>query len=484
MTISKQYKLIIIGGGAAAFSAAIKAELEGVKTAMIERGTLGGTCVNVGCVPSKNLLGIGERIISSHKPNYSSIASCYSSFDFTKAILDKDNLVKGLRQRKYCDVLSSFSNVEFIEGTVSFLSNRKIRVSRDKDKRFNNEHYDGFFLESDKFIIATGSSPSIPSFKGIDNVDYLTNVEALSLKEKPSSMIVIGGRALGLEFAQMFSRFDTKVTLLQRNERIIPEHEPEISTTLKNYLIDEGIDILTNVEIIKLHQNNKTKSVSIKDRGEIKDIEADSILIATGRKPNIENLCLENTDVSIRKKDKAILVDLEMYTSSPNIWACGDVIGEPMLETVAAKEGAIAAENAINNTHKKIDFNSIPSAIFTSPQVASVGLTEKKMIEKYGFCSCKILEMHQVPKAMIVNQTKGLIKMVVNPKENNKILGVHILSEMAADIIHEAVFAIKYNLTIDDIIDTVHVFPTLTESIKLVAISFQQNVEKLTCCTQ
>jgi mercuric reductase len=484
VTLSKEYKLIIIGGGAAAFSAAIKAELEGVKTAMIERGTLGGTCVNVGCVPSKNLLGIGEKIISSHKPNYAAITSCNSNFDFTKAILDKDNLVKELRQKKYSDVLSSFSNVKFIEGVASFISNRKIRVSKNKFHHYHSTD-ERILLESYKFIIATGSSPHIPPFKGIENIDYLTNVEALSLKEKPSSMIVIGGRALGLEFAQMFSRFGTKVTLLQRSERIIPEHEREISTTLQKYLIEEGIDIVTNVEIKELHQNNWTKSVSFKhNRDGIKKIEADSILIATGRKPNTKNLSLKNAGVSIRNNDNAILVDLEMHTSNPNIWACGDVIGQPMLETVAAKEGVIAAENAINNTHKKIDFNSIPSAIFTSPQVASVGLTEKQMIAKYGFCSCKILEMNKVPKALIVNQTKGLIKMIVNPRENNKILGVHILSEMAADIIHEAVFAIKYKLTIDDIIDTVHIFPTLTESIKLVATSFRQNVEKLTCCAQ
>jgi mercuric reductase len=484
VNLSKEYKLIIIGGGAAGFSAAIKAELEGIKTAMIERGILGGTCVNVGCIPSKNLLGIGEKIISSYKPNSAAITSCNSSFDFTKAILDKDNLVNGLRQKKYSDVLSSFSNIDFIQGEVSFLSNRKIRVSRGNFKDYDNSN-ERVLLKSDKFIIATGSSPYIPSFKGIENIDYLTNVEALSLKEKPSSMIVIGGRALGLEFAQMFSRFGTKVTLLQRSERIIPEHEPEISTALKNYFIEEGMDILTNVEIKELHQKNGTKSVFFKhNREEIKNVEADSILIATGRNPNTKTLSLENAGVSIRNNDNAILVDLEMHTSTPTIWACGDVVGEPMLETVAAKEGAIAAENAINNTHKKMDFNSIPSAIFTSPQVASVGITEKQMMAKYGFCSYKILEMNQVPKTLIVNQTKGLIKMIVNPKENNRILGVHILSEMAADIIHEAVFAIKYNLTIDDIIDTIHIFPTLTESIKLVATAFKQNVEKLTCCAQ
>src|SRR5215212_6082417 len=225
---------------------------------MIERGILGGTCVNVGCIPSKNLLGIGEQIISAQKPNSAAITSCNSNFDFTKAILDKDNLVKGLRQKKYSDVLSSFSNIDFIEGEVSFISNRKIRVSRVKFQDYNNSN-ESVLLESDKFIIATGSSPYIPSFKGIENIDYLTNIEALSLKEKPSSMIVIGGRALGLEFAQMFARFGTKVTLLQRSSKIIPEHEPEIADGLHTYLTEEGIEITTGVNVQEIYQKGDSK---------------------------------------------------------------------------------------------------------------------------------------------------------------------------------------------------------------------------------
>jgi len=173
-----------------------------------------------------------------------------------------------------------------------------------------------------------------------------------------------------------------------------------------------------------------------------------------------------------------------MRTSAPHIWAGGDVVGEPMLETLAAKEGAISAENALTGSHKKINFLSVPSAIFTSPQVASVGLTEEKMMEKYGYCSCKTLEMKEVPKGLTVNETKGLIKMAIDPKKNNRIGGVHILANIAADIIHEAVMAVKYRLTIDDVIDTVHVFPTMTEAIKLVATSSKQDVSKLSCCAE
>jgi mercuric reductase len=234
----EKYNLIIVGGGAAAFSAALKAESYGVKTAMIERDLLGGTCVNVGCVPSKNLLGAGELLHFSGYPSYPTISPCFEQdFDFSKTIRYKDNLVRLLRKQKYCEVVSSLENIKLIKGSASFLSPNKIKVNNTKT------------LEAKKFIVATGSSASIPStIKGINNIEYLTNIEALSLDRKPSSMIIIGGRALGLEFAQMYSRFGTKVTLLQRNDTI-PEHEPEISFGLLQYLSEEGIDIITGIKI-------------------------------------------------------------------------------------------------------------------------------------------------------------------------------------------------------------------------------------------
>jgi len=476
MSDSSRYELIIIGGGATAFAAALKAESHGVKTAMIERGRLGGTCINVGCIPSKNLLGAGEVLHSLRQPAYQSILPCKSEFDFSQTIDDKDNLVKYLRKRKYHDVLSNLDNVDLIKTNASFVSDKKLRVN-------------GNILEADKFIIATGSSPLVPPIRGIDKVYYLTSNEALSLREKPSSMIVIGGRVLGLEFAQMYSRFGTKVTLLQRSKRIIPEHEPEISDMLYKSLTEEGIEIITGVEIQEVSQKNESLFVNalVNNNMEKKKemtFESEQLLVATGRRPNTADLHLENTSVILRNEDGAITVNSEMRTSAPHIWAGGDVVGEPMLETLAAKEGATAAENALTGSHKKINFLSVPSAIFTSPQVASVGLTEEKMMEKYGYCSCKTLEMNEIPKGLTINQTKGLIKMAVDPKKNNRIVGVHILANIAADMIHEAVMAVKYRLTINDIIDTVHVFPTMTEAIKLVATAFKQDISKLSCCAE
>ena len=465
-----KYDLIIIGGGAAAFSAAIKANMHGVKTAMIERAALGGTCVNVGCVPSKNLLGAGEILHSAKHPPYTSVLPCDSDFDFAKTIEAKDILVKGLRKQKYYDVLQSLEHVDLIEASASFVSPKKVKA-------------DGKLFEANKFIIAAGSSPSTPRVKGIENVKYLTNNEALALKEKPSSMIVIGGRALGLEFAQMYERFGTKVTVLQRSDRIIPDHEPEISQGLHHYLAEEGIEIVTGVNVQVVWQKNGSKFVKASVNKEEKVFEAEQLLMATGRRPNTADLHLENAGVKIRD-DGAIVVNSEMRTSAPHIWAGGDVVGEPMLETLAAKAGATAAENALTDSHKKIDLLSVPSAIFTSPQVASVGMTEEQMTKKYGYCLCRTLAMKEVPKGLTVNDTKGLIKMAVDPKKNNRIVGVHILASIAADIIHEAVMAVKYKLTIDDIIDSVHVFPTMSEAIKLVATAFKEDVSKLSCCAE
>lgn len=442
---------------------------------MIERAALGGTCVNVGCVPSKNLLGAGEILHSAREPPYRSILHCEPEFDFAKTIADKDNLVKTLRKQKYHDVLRSLENVELIKASASFISPKKVKIA-------------GKTLEAEKYIIATGSSPSIPSFNGLTNVDYLTNNEALSLKEKPSSMIVIGGRALGLEFAQMYARFGTGVTILQRSDRILPEAEPEISQGLHQYLTEEGIEIVTGANIQEVQQKNGSRFVTAsivkgKDK-RTKTFEGDQLLLATGRRPNTADLHLENTGVRLREKDGAIIINSEMRTTAPHIWAGGDVVGEPMLETLAAKAGATAAENALTGSHKRIDLLSVPSAVFTSPQAASVGMTEGQMMQRYGYCSCRTLAMKEVPKGLTVNDTKGLIKMAVDPKKNNRIVGVHILASIAADMIHEAVMAVKYKLTIDDIIDTVHVFPTMSEAIKLVATAFKQDVSKLSCCAE
>ena len=331
------FDLVILGSGSAAFAAAIKAADHGAKTAMIERSTLGGTCVNVGCVPSKNLLRAGElRYYDSHR-EFPGIRPGKTTLEFNRIIEQKNQIVKGLRKEKYSDVLRSLPSTKLFRGNARFVSKTRVKV-------------DGINVDGRRFIVATGSSPRIPSIPGIEKAGYLTNVEALSLRNKPASMVVLGGRALGLEFAQMFSHMGTKVTLLQRSDRIIPEEEPEISEALRQYLENEGIEIRTGVQVKRISQIQGEKVVVATAEGRENEARGDELLIATGRDPNTNLLGLETVPVALRK-DGAVKVNREMRTTAPHVWAAGDVIGEPMLETIAAKEGATAAENALLGTH-------------------------------------------------------------------------------------------------------------------------------------
>jgi mercuric reductase len=469
-----EHELVIIGQGSAAFAAAIKADGLNVSTALIgtnetEGTLLGGTCVNVGCVPSKNLLTVGVTYHESSREQFGAIRYGRTRLDFEKAIAEKDALVAKFRKEKYSDVLKGLQNVECLSGEGKFISRTEVKVGRRT-------------IRGRKFLIATGARASVPKTEGIGTVDYLTNEEALSLRKLPRSLIVVGGRALGLEFAQMYSHFGSKVTLLQRSDRILPNHEPEISTALRHYLEEEGMRIRTGVELKSVSQSDRMKIVDTTINGVTKRFEAEQILFATGRTPNTNRLNGEAAGV-ILDEEGFVKVNDEMRTSAPHVWAAGDVIGEPMLETTAAKEGSIAVNNAFSESKKRINFNEVPNAVFTYPEVASVGLTDSEANGQGIRCACGVLPLDLVPKAHIVGDTRGLVKLVAEGK-TKRIVGVHILAPHAADLIHEGVLAVKYKMTVDDIIDTVHVFPTFSESIKLAAQSFYQDVGKLSCCIE
>lgn len=473
-TTAKDYDLLILGQGSAAFAAAIKADELGVKTAMVggkatPGAAIGGTCVNVGCMPSKRLITVGTLFYNAAKNPLEGISYGTGNLDFERIIQEKDALVRRFRKDKYADVLKNLKNVTYHQNKGRFVSKSEVKAGRE-------------ILGAEKFLIATGARASVPAIKGLEEIKYLTNEEALSLKELPRSLCVIGGRTLGLEFAQMFAQFGTRVTVLQRSERILPDDEPEISEALTRYLEEVGVHILTKVKIEGVGTRGKSKIVHILRDDFVEQVTCDQVLLATGRRPNTEYLNLDNVGV---KTDDAgfVVVDDQMKTSAPNIWAAGDVTGEPMLETIAAKEGSVAVNNAFTPNKRRINFTEVPSAVFTYPEVARVGLTEAEVNDKGIKCSCGTLSFDLVPKAHVIGDTRGLVKLIVN-RENKQILGVHILAPHAADMIHEGVLAVKNELTIDDIIDTVHVFPTLSESIKLAAQSFYVDVGKMSCCVE
>src|SRR2546425_12017126 len=278
------FDLVILGSGSAAFAAAIKAADHGAKTAMIERSTIGGTCVNVGCVPSKNLLRAGEiRYYDSHR-EFPGIKPGTTTLEFNRIIEQKNEIVRGLRKEKYADVLRSLPSTKLFRGNAKFVSRTRVKV-------------DGINVDGKKFVVATGSSPRIPSIPGIESVDYLTNVEALSLKNRPASMVVLGGRALGLEFVQMYSYMGTKVTLLQRSDRIIPEEEPAVSDALRQYLEEEGVTIRTGVRVKRVYQDPGEKVIDAREKSRECAARASELLVATGRDPSTSLLGVETVPV-------------------------------------------------------------------------------------------------------------------------------------------------------------------------------------------
>ena len=460
------YDLIIIGGGAAAFAAATKANDLGASALMVNSGLpLGGTCVNVGCVPSKHLLAIADALVATKHSVFTSVqpAGVKGRFSVKAARQEKDELVTGLRAHNYENVLASLEHVDFREGRGRIVAPGKVNVG-------------GELVEARHILIATGSRASIPPIPGLEEAGYLTNIEALQVDEAPARLVVIGGGPLGLEFAQIFSRFGSKVTVLEAQPHIVPRAEPEIAQVLREALESEGIAIRTGMRIEKVLPG-ATKTI-VCGPNPTDCFEADAILVATGIRANTEQLGVEHAGGHLTPA--GFVETAAWYEAGPGLWAAGDVTGNMPLETVAAKEGALATRNALEAQQDVVDYTAVPWAVFTSPQLAGVGLTEDKSMERTGYCNCRTVSYAQVPKAIAVKDTVGAVKLTVD--RENRIRGAYACGTNAAEIIHEAALAVRLGLTIDDIINTVHVFPTYSEAIKLAAQAFTRDVSVMTCC--
>lgn len=475
----KTFDLIIIGGGAGAFAAAIRANELGAKTALINSGLpWGGTCVNVGCVPSKTLLWAGEILHHVKYHGVSGIELEVKKFDFQKIVQDELSLVEKLRQEKYEKVLKSLRYVTAIEGKAKFVSTNEVEVN---GPAFAKASAGREKLSAEKFIIATGSTATVPPIEGIHEVGFVTHIEALKISKQPKSLVVVGAGPLGLEFGQMFSRFGTQVTILQRGQSILPQGEKELTERLKEILEKEGIVIKTNVEVKSARKEGNRKILSYIVNGKPEEISTDEILLAAGKIPNTDGLELDMAGVKVDAK-KAIMVNEYLQTSQPHIFAVGDVTNGPLrLETTAGREGTLAAENAIRGTTLSIDYGAVPYTIFTDPQLAGVGFTEDEQIKQIGVCACRTVSFEDIPKAIIMRRTEGMIKMTIHP-QTRQILGMHILAPNAGEIISEAMMLIKNKNTIDDVVNSLPVFPTLSEAIKIVALSFTKDISKLSCC--
>jgi mercuric reductase len=462
-------RVTIVGGGSAAFSAATRAvELGAECVTIINDGLpIGGTCVNVGCVPSKTLIRAAETLHRAQASPFDGLEVSGRMTDFAAVIDQKRQLVEQLRQAKYVDVVSGLEQVCVIQGRARFLDAHTIEVN-------------GKRITSDRTLIATGTSPYIPPIPGLTESGYLTNNTLFELQTLPESLLVLGGRYIALECAQMMARFGSRVTILQRSDRILPTETPDLTDALTEYLRAEGIEIVTGVTTRSVQRHGSDVVVETEIDGHARQFKASHLLAATGRRANTHDMGLDSAQVTLDDKG-FVQVDTALQTTGDQIYAAGDVIGSPEFVYTAAYEGALAIENALTETRLERDYTALPWVVFTDPQVAGVGLDEAQARKQGLDAEATTLPLSYIPRALAARDTRGFIKLI-RDKGTDRLLGARILAPEGSELLMEVSAAIRYGLTVSDIRQMFHPYLTLSEGIKLAAITFGKDLSKLSCC--
>ncbi|MFC6616220.1 mercury(II) reductase [Halopenitus salinus] len=485
MSKSTQYDLVILGGGAAAFAAITEASDRGLSTALVNTGLpLGGTCVNVGCVPSKHLLAVGEQAATPRENPFEAVQ--YSdgepTVDWAAALDGTDDLVERFRQENYVDVAEHFET-DIYEGYGRLVDDTTIQVV--------DGAHEGARITGEKVLVATGSSPWAPPIDGLQEADYYTSETILKERDLPESIAIIGGGYIALEWGQILHRVGVDVTILQRSDRVLSGMEGQLGREMQRAFEEDGIEVITGNDFQRVRPpaadggaETVQSGVAVETvvDGTERTVTGDALFVATGVQPNSDGIGLESVGVEMNP-DSTIHVDEHFQTTNPDVYAAGDVIGEPELETVAAKEGNHAVKNAFGDEGVSIDYDAVPAVVFTSPEVAAVGTTELEYMDEHGTCSCRTVQMEDVPRAKAVKNTDGLVQ-VVKHHETDEIVGVHMVGPRAADMIMEATLAVKFGLTVDDIIDTVHPFPTFSEAFKHACQAFRRDTSTMSCCVE
>ncbi|MEA1784657.1 mercury(II) reductase [Arenibacter sp. GZD96] len=468
------YDLIIIGGGSAAFSAAIKAESLGLTTLMVNAGLdIGGTCVNVGCVPSKILVRAAETVYRATHSNFEGISPKGVDFDFAQIIQNKNKLVASLQKKKYLDVVSDFKNLTILKGWATFIDNNTIIVN-------HNTQY-----TASKFLLATGSATNIPDIEGLQQIDYLTHSSLFNLEVKPESLTIMGAGYVALEIAMAYNRLGVPVRMIQFTDRVLRTQTPDISEALETQMREEGIEILPNYRAIKFEKHGTETIIHCQcpDGSMLKIVEKGKVLVATGTKPNTQPLGLQNTNIKLQETGHIIVTE-RMETNLSHIYAAGDCANTPAFVYTAALEGKIAIENAFSTSSDggtKVDYTSIPWVVFTDPQIAGAGMDELEA-EKAGIpFEISKLDLIHLPRALAAQDTRGFIKLIRNPK-TDILIGARVVAPEGGELIQSLSMAIKYGISVKDLADNFYPYLTLGEGIKLAAITFGKDVSKLSCC--
>jgi mercuric reductase len=455
------YDLAIVGSGGGAFAAAIAARRKGLRVVMVERGTVGGTCVNIGCIPSKALLAAAEAHHRAGVRRFPGITTEAGPVDFSALIAGKRQIVETMRQEKYLDIATDYE-VELLHGNASFIDGPALDV-------------EGRRIEAAHYLVATGAEPHIPEVPGLAESGYLTSTTAMELDHLPESILVIGGGYVALEQAQLFKHLGTRVTMLVRS-RLARCEEPEIAAGIREAFARDDISVIEHTVPTEVRRDGDEVIVMADGR----EFRSEQLLVATGRRPRTDDLGLEAVGVALGPTGE-VIVRADMSTSNPRIWAAGDVTGHPQYVYVAAKQGSIAVENAFERADRRIDYSALPRITFTTPTIASAGITEAEAHEQGIECDCRVLSLENVPRAIVNRDTHGLVKLVAE-RDSGRVLGVHLLAEGAGDAILAGVYAVEAGQTIDDLADSWNPYLTIGEAIHLAALSFTRDPSKLSCC--
>lgn len=444
----KKYDVIVIGSGSG-MEIIDRALSQNLKVALVDKGPLGGTCLNLGCIPSKILIYPADVIAKIQESKKLGIDALIKNIDFNAIMnrmrriieTDKNNMKKGLVQVK---------GLDYYDGIGFFVDDYTIQVSQEK-------------IKGDKIFIGTGTAPLIPKIKGVENADYLTNESVLDSQKPPKSMVIIGGGYIAAEYAHFFAAMGTKVTILQRNQRLVPNEEPEISELLKKEM-QKRMDVFTNIEAVEIIKQNNKKIVIGKDKKTGKEIKyaAEEVMIAAGRKSNADLLKVENTGIEIDQRGY-IKVNEYLETTKKNIWAFGDANGKFLFKHVANEEALLAWHNSLQQHKVKMDYWAAPHAIFSHPQIAGVGLTEDQAIKEYEILVGKS-KYSQVAKGEAMMESNTFAKAIVE-KHTGKILGFHIIGPYAPSLIQEIINIMARKGNYMELADSMHIHPALSELI-------------------
>jgi len=440
-------KIAIIGGGVSGYSAAIRASQLGAEVTLVEKDSIGGTCLNRGCVPTKTLLHAGEVIdLIKHSSTFGINCDGYA-IDFAAIMSRKDAVVNKLRFG--VETLLKKSKVRVIKGTATLIDASTIEIVENGEK-----------IYPEKIIIATGSKPARIDIEGVELPNTIDSDQVLELKEIPESIVIIGGGVIGVEFAQIFNRLGAKVSIIEALKQLVPSTDIEVAITLEKCLIEEGIKVFKEAKVEKISQNKKQAVVNFTQKGQKYNISADNVIMAVGRRADLSSFNVDK--LGLQHKNGALVTNEFMQTELKHIYAAGDVTGGIMLAHVAIAESDCAVKHALGR-EICMNYKVIPNCIYTTPEVAWIGLNEEVARENYDIVVGRF-PFYASGKATITNQTKGFVK-IISEKKFGEILGVQIIGPRATDMISEASLGISLEMTVEELATTVHPHPTLSEAI-------------------